>query len=54
MAEAFGMSAPTAKKYINMTEAEINGLDAPASYKKRDSPMNAWLNVISAEVSALK
>ncbi len=37
-----------------MTEAEINGLDAPASYKKRDSPMNAWLNVISAEVSALK
>ena len=29
-----------------MTEAEINGLDAPANYKKRDSPMNAWLNVI--------
>ena len=46
MAEAFGISPPTAKKYIHMTEAEINGLDAPANYKKRDSPMNAWLNVI--------
>ena len=46
MAEAFGISLPTAKKYIHMTEAEIICLDAPANYKKRDSPMNAWLNVI--------
>ena len=46
MAETFGISLPAAKKYIHMTEAEINGLDAPANYKKRDSPMNDWLNVI--------
>lgn len=29
-----------------MTKEEIDSLDAPANYKKRDSPMNAWLNVI--------
>lgn len=46
MAETFGLSPPTAKKYIRMTEAEITSLDAPVNYKKRDSPMNAWLNVI--------
>lgn len=46
VAEAFGISLPAAKKYIQMTEAEINCLDAPTNYKKRGSPMNAWLNVI--------
>ena len=46
VAGAFRLSAPTAKKYIHMTEEEINGLDTPANYKKRDSPMNDWLNVI--------
>jgi hypothetical protein len=46
VAEAFGLSPPTAKKYIHMTETEINGLDAPVSYKKRASSMNDWLNVI--------
>lgn len=46
MAEAFAIAPHTAKKYIHMTEAEINSLDKPANYKKRDSPMNAWLNVI--------
>ena len=46
VAEAFGLSPPTAKKYIHMTETEITSLDAPVNYKKRDSPMNDWLNVI--------
>lgn len=46
MAEAFGIAAQTAPKYIHMTEAEINSLDSPTNYKKRDSPMNDWLNII--------
>lgn len=46
VAKFFGISPPTAKKYLLMTEEEVNNLDAPANYKKRNSPMNAWLNVI--------
>lgn len=46
VAEAFGLSPPTAKKYIHMTETEIHGLDAPVNYKKRASSMNDWLNAI--------
>ena len=29
-----------------MTKEEIDGLDNPNNYKKRESTMNAWLNVI--------
>ena len=46
MAVAFGIAMPTAKKYIDMSEAEINSLDMPTNYKKRDTAMNDWLNVI--------
>lgn len=46
VAETFGISQATAKKYVSMTEEEINGLDKPNSCKKRESSMNAWLNVI--------
>ena len=46
VAEVFGIAPPTAKKYIFMTEEAIAALDYPANYKKRESSMNAWLNVI--------
>lgn len=46
MTEVFGISRATAKKYIFMTEAEIAGLSHPAPYKKRETSMNEWLNVI--------
>ena len=46
IAEMFGISQPAAKKYIGMSELEINSLDSPKNYKKRKSPMNDWLNVI--------
>ena len=29
-----------------MTQEDISRLDNPNNYKKRESPMNAWLNVI--------
>lgn len=29
-----------------MTASEIDSMDSPKNYKKRDSPMNKWLNVI--------
>ena len=29
-----------------MTDSEIKGMDFPKNYKKRESPMNKWLNVI--------
>ena len=29
-----------------MTASEIDGMDSPKNYKKRESPMNKWLNVI--------
>ena len=46
VAEVFGITPQTAKKYIFMTEETIAALDHPANYKKRESSMNAWLNVI--------
>lgn len=42
----FGISQPAARKYIGMSELEIISLDSPRNYKKRESPMNDWLNVI--------
>lgn len=29
-----------------MSTSEIEGMDSPKNYKKRESPMNKWLNVI--------
>lgn len=46
VAEHFQISTPTAKRYIYMSDSEIKGLDSPNNYKKRESPMNKWLNVI--------
>ena len=45
-AEAFGISSLTAKNYIFMTEEDIAALEHPVNYKKRESSMNAWLNII--------
>lgn len=46
VAETFGLSQQTAKKYIFMSEEDITSLEHPNNYKKRESSMNAWLNVI--------
>lgn len=46
VARNFGISSPTAKRYIQMSASEIENMDSPKNYKKRDSPMNKWLNVI--------
>lgn len=46
VAEHFQISLPTAKRYIYMSVSEIEGLNLPNNYKKRESPMNKWLNVI--------
>ena len=46
VAEHFEISSSTAKRYIHMTDSEIKGMDSPKNYKKRESPMNKWLNVI--------
>ena len=45
-ADAFGISSVTAKRYLSITQEDISRLDHPNHYKKRESPMNAWLNVI--------
>ena len=42
----FGISQLTAKKYIAMSNKDIENLSRPNNYKKRDSQMNDWLNVI--------
>jgi len=46
VAEHFQISGSTAKKYIHMPASEIAAMDSPKNYKKRESPMNKWLNVI--------
>ena len=46
VAEHFHLSQPCAKKYIHMSQKELAELDAPKNYKKRDSSMNGWLNMI--------
>jgi len=46
VAEYFKISNPMAKRYINMSVSETEGMDPPKNYKKRESPMNKWLNVI--------
>lgn len=44
--EKFQIALPTAKKYVDMSETEINSLDLPKNYRKRESSMNDWLNII--------
>lgn len=46
VAGTFGITPPTAKRYIFMTKEDIASLDHPANYRKRESSMDAWLNVI--------
>ena len=46
VAEQFHLSQPCAKKYIYMSQKELEELDAPQNYKKRETSMNGWLNVI--------
>lgn len=46
VAEKFGISPPSAKKYINMTEGEIQDLDMPTNYKKRVTIMDDYINII--------
>ena len=46
VAEKFHISLPCAKKYIYMSQEELEKLDAPQNYKKRETSMNGWLNVI--------
>ena len=40
------ISSLIAKRYLAMTQADISRLDNPDNYKKRESSMNVWLNVI--------
>lgn len=44
--EKFQITAATARRYIHMSGDEIKSMDKPKNYKKRESPMNKWLNVI--------
>ena len=46
VAEQFHLSPECAKRYIYMTKEELAKLDLPRNHKKRESPMNGWLNVI--------
>lgn len=46
VAEEFHLSYGCTKKYINMSQEELEQLDAPKNYKKRESAMNGWLNII--------
>lgn len=46
VAEQFHLSQPCAKKYIYMSQKELEELDTPQNYKKRETSMNGWLNVI--------
>ena len=46
VAEQFHISQPCAKKYIYMSQKELEKLDAPQNYKKRETSMNGWLNMI--------
>lgn len=45
-ADEFKISAATVKRYVHMSDAEIEGMDTPTDYPKRYSPMSDWLNII--------
>lgn len=42
----YGIARHTAKKYISMTDEEINGMDAPKNYKTRKRAGNDFINII--------
>jgi len=46
IAEEFNISQPAAKKYIHMSEDDINDLDNPRNYKKRKTVMDDYINII--------
>ena len=46
VAEHFHLSQGCAKKYIHMSAKELEELEAPKNYKKKESTINGWLNVI--------
>ncbi len=46
IAQMFDTTVPTLKKYRNLSEEEISALEKPKNSKKRESPMNDYLNII--------
>jgi hypothetical protein len=44
--EAFELSIPTIKKYLNMSEDEIIALDNPKNYKKRKTMFDDYMNMM--------
>lgn len=46
LSEEFQISLTTTKKYLNMTESDIQTLDRPRNYKKRKTIMDEYLNII--------
>lgn len=42
----FDLSQLTVKRYINMSEQEIQAMDNPTVYKTRDKPTNKYVNII--------
>ena len=46
VAEEFQISYAMAKKYLHMTESEINQLDRPGNYKKRRTIIDSYINII--------
>ena len=45
-AQRFGVTSETAKKYINMTEEEIQALDNPAPRAKKPTVMDGYYNIV--------
>jgi hypothetical protein len=46
ISKEFHISQLTAKKYINMSEEDIQNLDNPTDYKKRKTIMDDYINII--------
>lgn len=46
IAQQFHIAAPTAKKYVQMSKEQIDSMESITPYKKHDSCMNDYLNII--------
>lgn len=46
VADQFQIAKSTVKRYVHMSDSEIEKMDLPKDYKKHESPVNQWLNVI--------
>ena len=46
LAAIFEISMPTVKKYLKMTGEEIDAMDSPLNYKKRETVMDNFINII--------